>query len=195
MAERDIGAAKAALRIRAHLARASLDAGQREEAAREACRHFFQAIALPSGDVVAGYWRVRDEMDCQPILLGLMKSGQPVVLPVVVGENEPLEMRLWQADESLREAGFGTLAPPDNAPKAQPDIVIMPLLGFDAQGTRLGYGGGYYDRTLAAMPKRPMLVGLAFAIQEFDAIPHEDHDVPLHAIVTENGVRSFGAHA
>jgi 5-formyltetrahydrofolate cyclo-ligase len=67
----------------------------------------------------------------------------------------------------------------------------MPLLGFDRQGTRLGYGGGYYDRTLAALGKRPLLVGFAFALQEIDHIPREGHDVPLDIIVTEEGVRHF----
>ena len=195
MADASIDGAKTALRNRALALRASLNAGERAEAARAAASHFFQAIPVRSSDVVAGYWRIRDEMDCQPILLPLMNAGQPVALPVVLGGGLPLEMRLWQADTALQAAGFGTLAPPDGAPRAVPDIVIMPLLGFDRFGTRLGYGGGYYDRTLAAMKKQPTLVGLAFAIQEFDHIPREDHDVPLHAIVTENGVRSFGARA
>jgi 5-formyltetrahydrofolate cyclo-ligase len=83
------------------------------------------------------------------------------------------------------------LAPADLAPVVEPDIIIMPLLGFDARGTRLGYGGGYYDRTLAAMSKTARLVGLAFAGQEVAEIPREGHDIPLDVIVTEAGVRQF----
>lgn len=187
--------AKAALRNRARAARASLDHGERADAAVAAARNFFNAIALQAGDVVAAYWRIRDELDCQPILVKLMDSNQKVVLPVVMGPEEPLDLRVWEQGASLYESGFGTLAPSELAPRAEPDIVIMPLLGFDNRGTRLGYGGGYYDRTLACMSKKPLLVGLAFAAQELDRIPREPHDVPLDVIVTEAGVRHFGASA
>jgi 5-formyltetrahydrofolate cyclo-ligase len=187
--------AKAALRNRARAARASLDHGERAEAAMAAAQHFFNAVALQASDVVAAYWRIRDELDCQPILVKLMDSNQKVVLPVVVGPEEPLDLRVWEQGASLYESGFGTLAPSDLAPRAEPDIVLMPLLGFDSRGTRLGYGGGYYDRTLAHLSKKPKLVGLAFAAQELDRIPREAHDVPLDMIVTETGVRHFGATA
>ena len=195
MVDEAIEEAKAALRIRARAARASLDHEERAEAAKAAARHFFDGIALQASDVVAAYWRIRDELDCQPILVKLMDSNQTVVLPVVLGPEQPLDLRVWEQGASLYESGFGTLAPSELAPKAEPDIVIMPLLGFDGRGTRLGYGGGYYDRTLAAMTKKPRLIGLAFAAQELDRIPRETHDVPLDAIVTEAGVRQFGADA
>lgn len=187
--------AKAALRNRARAARASLDHGERADAAVAAAQHFFNAVPLQAGDVVAAYWRIRDELDCQPILVKLMDSNQKVVLPVVVGPEQPLDLRVWEPGASLYESGFGTLAPSELAPRAEPDIVLMPLLGFDARGTRLGYGGGYYDRTLARLSKKPRLVGLAFAAQELDRIPREPHDVPLDMIVTEAGVRHFGAAA
>lgn len=187
--------AKAALRNRARAARASLDHGERADAAVAAAQHFFNAVPLQAGDVVAAYWRIRDELDCQPILVKLMDSNQKVVLPVVVGPEQPLDLRVWEPGASLYESGFGTLAPSELAPRAEPDIVLMPLLGFDARGTRLGYGGGYYDRTLARLSKKPRLVGLAFAAQELERIPREPHDVPLDMIVTEAGVRHFGAAA
>lgn len=187
--------AKAALRIKAHAARASLDHQERAEAARAASEHFFNEIPLQASDVVAAYWRIRDELDCQPILVRLMDSNQTVVLPVVLGPELPLELRVWEQGAALYEAGFGTLAPSDLAPHAVPDVIIMPLLGFDKLGTRLGYGGGYYDRTLAGLARKPRLIGLAYAAQELDEIPREPHDIPLDAIITENGVRHFGASA
>ena len=195
MVDELIEEAKAALRIRARAARALLDSGERADAAELAARHFFNAIALDPSDVVAVYWRIRDELDCQPILVKLMDSGQKVVLPVVMGPEEPLDLRVWEQGASLYEAGFGTLAPSDLAPRAEPDVVVMPLLAYDRLGTRLGYGGGYYDRTLASMKKRPRLIGLAFSAQELDRIPREAHDVPLDAVVTEAGVRHFGPSA
>jgi 5-formyltetrahydrofolate cyclo-ligase len=195
MADEAFEQAKAELRRQAHGIRAGLAPEVRSAAAKAVAEHFFQSVTFDAQDVVAGYWRIRDELDCQPILIRLMDSGQKVVLPVVDGPDKPLDLRVWEADAPLYEAGFGTLAPSDLAPRAQPDLVLMPLLGFDGQGTRLGYGGGYYDRTLASLPNKPMLVGLAFAAQELSHIPREDHDVPLDAIVTENGVRFFGSAA
>jgi 5-formyltetrahydrofolate cyclo-ligase len=193
MAELDIEETKAALRRQAHATRAALSDEDRAEAANAVAEHFFEHVAYEPDQVIAGYWRIRDELDCQPILIRLMDGGQRVVLPVVAGDEAPLELRVWEADAPLYEAGFGTLAPSDLAPRAVPDLVLMPLLGFDSAGTRLGYGGGYYDRTLAILPKKPMLVGLAFAAQELDHIPRALHDVPLDAIITENGVRFFEA--
>jgi len=193
MVEDDIERAKAALRVKAHEKRAALLASVRAEAAEAASAHFFEGIALAQGEVVAAYWRIRDEMDCQPILVRLMDSGQPVCLPVVIGDGEPLELRLWQEGAPLYPAGFGTLAPEELAPRVEPDVIIMPLLGFDDRGTRLGYGGGYYDRTLAKLAKKPRLVGLAFSAQKLDHIPRDGHDIPLDAVVTEAGVIHFGS--
>ncbi|MEO5806115.1 5-formyltetrahydrofolate cyclo-ligase [Devosia sp.] len=192
MVNEQIEQAKAALRVQAHAQRAALPQAMRADAARAVCNFFFEGVKLSYGDVVAAYWRIRDELDCQPILVRLMDSFQPVVLPVVMGPKEPLQLRVWEQGASLYEAGFGTLAPAELAPQAEPDVVLMPLLGFDAKGTRLGYGGGYYDRTLARLHKRPRLIGLAFAAQEIKDIPREEHDVPLDAVITEAGIRRFG---
>src|SRR5690606_4749450 len=186
-------AAKAALRRDAHARRAAIPPDTRSEHAASIAALFFRHIDYGPGDIIAGYWRIRDETDCKPILIRLMDSGQKVVLPVVAGDDAPLDLRVWEADAPLYEAGFGTLAPSDLAPRAVPDLILVPLLGFDGKGTRLGYGGGYYDRTIAALEKKPRLVGLAYAAQEFDEIPREAHDVPLDAVVTEEGVRFFGA--
>jgi 5-formyltetrahydrofolate cyclo-ligase len=183
--------AKAALRIKARASRAAILNSTRGDSAKAVAEHFFKSIDLKPTDIVAGYWRIKDEMDCQPILIRLMDSYQPVCLPVVLGDDEPLALRLWEPGTPLYEAGFGTLAPTELAPLVEPDVILMPLLGFDKRGTRLGYGGGYYDRTLMKLSKKPRLVGLAFAAQELDMIPREAHDVPLDMIVTEFGARSF----
>jgi len=114
---------------------------------------------------------------------------------VVVGDGQPLELRRWEQGAALYPAGFGTLAPDELAAVVEPDVILMPLLGFDKHGTRLGYGGGYYDRTLGRISKKPRLIGFAFALQEFDHIPRGPHDVPLDAVVTEKGVAWFGTRA
>lgn len=195
MSDDKIEEAKAALRAAAHKKRSQFHHSLRTEAAKAAAAHFFRAVPLDRSEIVAGYWPIRDEMDIKDIIARLMDAGQPVCLPVVLGDEQPLELRLWQDGAPLYEAGFGTLAPEESAPRVEPDVILMPLLGFDRQGTRLGYGGGYYDRTLAALGRRPRLVGFAFALQEVDHIPREAHDVPLDAIVTEQGVRYFDGKA
>jgi 5-formyltetrahydrofolate cyclo-ligase len=191
VADPKIEEAKAALRVRAHTARAAILNSTRAASAKAVADNFFKYVQLKPADTVAGYWRIKDEMDCQPILVRLMDSFQPVCLPVVLGDGLPLELRLWEQGTPLYEAGFGTLAPSELAPQVEPDVIVMPLLGFDGRGTRLGYGGGYYERTLERLGKRPRLVGIAFAAQEFEHIPHEPHDFPLDIIVTEQGARSF----
>jgi 5-formyltetrahydrofolate cyclo-ligase len=192
MVDEKIEQAKAALRLQAHASRAALSQVDRKEASETACRLFFEALVLRPKDTVAAYWAIRDELDCQPIMVRLMQGDHKILLPAVTGHDQPLDMRVWEQGTPLFEAGFGTLAPSPLAPRAEPDIVLMPLLGFDQYGTRLGYGGGYYDRTLASLQKKPKLVGLAFAVQELPLIPRDAHDIPLDYVITEAGVRHFG---
>lgn len=191
MADARIEEAKAALRIKAHAQRAAFPQSLRADAAKAAAEHFLIHFPLSPTDIVAAYWPIRDEIDCKLVLTTLMDRFQPVCLPVVMGEDVPLELRLWEQGTPLYPSGFGTLAPEDSAPVVEPDVILMPLLGFDRKGTRLGYGGGYYDRTLASLRNTPRLVGFAFAAQELDFVPREPHDIPLDAIVTEKGVRQF----
>jgi len=188
----DVEAQKADLRRTALAARAKLDAPTRAEGSALICGHFASAITIRPQDVVALYWPVRDEVDCQPLLAQLVDGGHRVCLPVVTGTDDPLEMRIWDPGQALYPAGFGTLAPDDLAERAEPDIVVLPLVGFDEKGTRLGYGGGHYDRTLAGLSKKPRLIGLAFCVQELAYVPRLEHDVPLDAVVTELGLRTFG---
>ncbi|MCD7060465.1 5-formyltetrahydrofolate cyclo-ligase [Pelagibacterium xiamenense] len=184
---------KAALREEAFARRAKIPAADRADAANIVATLFFDGVPLEPGQVVAAYWPIRDEIDCKPILTRLMDSGQQVCLPVVTGDGAPLELRLWQPGQPLYPSGFGTLAPSETAPRAVPDVVIIPLLAFDRLGTRLGYGKGYYDRTLEVMDAKPLIVGIAFAAQELEYIPREPHDMPLDILVTETGVQRFEA--
>jgi 5-formyltetrahydrofolate cyclo-ligase len=195
MTDEKIEEAKAALRARAHEQRATFLHRYRADAAQAAAAHFFLGVTLRPGEVVAAYWPIRDELDCKLVLTRLVDEGRPVCLPVVLSDSQPLELRLWEQGAVLYPSGFGTLAPDESAPLAEPDVVLVPLLGFDKYGTRLGYGGGYYDRTLAAMNRTPRLIGFAFSAQEVDYIPRGEHDVPLDAVVTEQGIRHFGARA
>lgn len=186
-----VEADKRALRAEAHRRRFATLPAWRVEASAAAVQHFLSNVPLQPGSVVAGFWPIRDELDIRPLLARLMDSGHRLCLPAVVARDAPLEFREWAKGGALYDAGFGTLAPDADAAQLQPDVMLLPLLGFDRHGTRLGYGGGYYDRTLAALPQRPRLIGFAFACQEFDHIPRDSHDVPLDGVVTEAGARLF----
>ena len=150
-------------------------------------------IDIPAHSTVAGYWPMRNEFDPRPLLAKLGKAGHALALPVVVGKDQPLVFRDWTPGDVLVEGGFGTQVPHASAREVIPDVALVPMLAFDADGYRLGYGGGFYDRTLAQAPMRwqTLTVGLAFAAQETEALPREAHDRKLQWIVTEQGTRTF----
>ncbi len=154
------------------------------------CRRLLDSLAIPADATVSGYWPLRDELDPRPILSALATRGQRLCLPVVVESGALLVFRGWKPDVSLEPAAFGTQVPGADCPVLEPDLLLVPLLAFDRRGFRLGYGGGFYDRTLATLRgRRPVLaVGLAFAAQEVDAVPVEAGDEPLDRIVTEREV-------
>jgi len=149
------------------------------------------AIALLPGAVVSGYWPIRTEIDPRPALEALAASRR-IVLPVVEGPGRPLGFRYWSPGAELIPGAFGAAIPAREA-GAEPEILIVPLLAFDARGYRLGYGGGYYDRTLEKLRTlRPTVaIGFAFAAQEVAELPVEPTDQRLDMVVTEKGLRRF----
>jgi len=141
------------------------------------------------GRALSGYMPMRTEIDPLPA----MASYQgPVGVPVIMAAATPLRFREWTPGCALMEGEFGAQIPVDGA-WIDPQVVIVPLLAFDAAGYRLGYGGGFYDRTLEGLRARhdTIAIGFAFSTQEVDAVPVEATDQPLDMIVTENGVRQF----
>lgn len=150
----------------------------------DAAENFLAAVTPPEGCVVSGYWPMRDEFDVRPLLRVLHQRGHPCALPVVTGRGETLAFRAWAPGDALVDAAFGTRAPRDDAPPMTPELLLVPMLAFDARGYRLGYGGGFYDRTLAAL-KAPLAVGCAYEAQQVDALPIDDHDRRLDWMVTE----------
>ena len=143
---------------------------------------------LPAGAVVAGYWPLADELDVRPAMAALLRAGFVLALPVVGQANHPLLFRRWRPGVSLVEGPHGTSQPGESAPEVRPGCLLVPLLAFDRHGGRLGYGGGYYDRTLEALRHSgppPLVVGIAYAAQEVSSVPMEPHDQPLDLVVTE----------
>ncbi len=161
-------------------------------------QHFKTAILVPAGAAVSGFWPMGDEIDIVPLLSQLHASGHPVGLPVVVKKGEPLIFRAWHPGLALVDGGFRTEVPPQGSPELVPEILIVPLLAFDAEGYRLGYGGGFYDRTLEKLRKsdlRPLAVGVAFSAQHVARVPRDQYDQPLDWIVTEKSAQAFAGDA
>ena len=190
----DIVAEKKALRA---LARARRSAPGPEAAARasaEACAALLEGLSPAAGEAVSGYWPMGGELDIRAALNGFAARGTRVLLPVVVARDAPLAFRRWHPGDALVPAGFGTSVPDPSLPEGTPDILLVPLLAFDARGFRLGHGGGYYDRTIAALrgSGRPVrAVGVAFACQEVERVPVEEFDQRIDAVATERGLRAF----
>ncbi|HEY1414087.1 MAG TPA: 5-formyltetrahydrofolate cyclo-ligase, partial [Rhodopila sp.] len=139
--------------------------------------------------VVSGFWPMGEEIDLRPLLHALHARGNRVALPVTPRRGEPLTFRGWQPGDVLVPERFGTMRPIGDI--LVPDMLLIPLLAFDAAGGRLGYGGGFYDRTLPALPNR-LRLGCAFAAQQVDAVPVGPYDIRLDAVVTESGIIRCG---
>ena len=142
---------------------------------------------FPKNTVVAGYWPIGTEPDVRHTLSHLDLIGFGCALPVVVAKGEPLTFRTWTPQTPLERSGLGILAPAATIPEVDPDVLLVPLLAFDRAGYRLGYGAGFYDRTLERLrrSKRVTAVGIGFAGQEVDSVPRDQYDQPLDWLVTE----------
>ena len=149
-------------------------------------RHVLSRCPPHAGALVAGYWPMGDEVDVRPLLSALGERGHALALPVTPSRGHPLRFRRWRPGEALRPGPLGTSFPAGGE-EVQPDWLLVPLLAFDRAGRRLGYGGGYYDRTLAALPGA-VAVGCAHAVQEMEEVPAGPDDARLARVATENGV-------
>jgi 5-formyltetrahydrofolate cyclo-ligase len=136
--------------------------------------------------VIGFYWPFKSEIDVNTLVQELVAAGAEAALPVVVEKQQPLEFWRWHPHMKLMR-GLWNIPVPAERNVLQPTALIVPLLGFDSAGYRLGYGGGYYDRTLATMTPRPLTVGVGYELGRLDTIYPQAHDIPLDAIVTEAG--------
>lgn len=146
--------------------------------------HLQTALAVPG--VLAFCWPIKHEPDVRAIVERWVGLGTRAALPVVVAEDSPLAFREWRADSPLAPDRYGIPTPTVGA-MLVPDLILLPLNGFDAGGYRLGYGGGFFDRTLATLSPRPLAVGVGFEINRLPSIRPEGHDQRLDWIVTEAG--------
>jgi 5-formyltetrahydrofolate cyclo-ligase len=179
----DLGAVKAGARAAAFARRAAAHASGAGNAA-----HLAQVLAGHRGAPLAGYMAMRTEIDPLPAMVEAAAAG-PVCVPVIIGAGKALKFRQWTPGCDMIQGAFGAMIPAAG-PWITPEILIVPLVAFTRQGGRLGYGGGFYDRTLHDLRAQgPVLaIGFAFAAQEDVALPLEPTDQPLDMIVTEQGV-------
>lgn len=183
-----------------------------QKARREAChdasgglaakvaRFAGDVLALAPGErgaaarpVVSAYMAIGSELDPGPLFGALTARGAQGALPVIEKRGRPLLFRGYSVGDELEEKLWGIREPVESRPVLEPDILLLPLLAFDDAGWRLGYGGGFYDRTLGALRARKPIVaiGLAYDGQRVDAVPHDDYDEPLDFVLTPSGLREF----
>ena len=164
------------------------------EAGRRAADVFFSQFKLPEGAIVSAYWPMGDELDPRPLIQQLHAKGVSICLPVVVGKGLALAFRRWTPATRFVPGGFKTEVPEPSAPEVVPSVLLVPLLAFDLAGYRLGYGGGFYDRTLTKLRAagRITAIGFAYEGQLVDAVPRAEYDQPLDAILTERVFRRLG---
>ena len=185
---------KRVLRNAAVRRREKLHAERSVRAGKDLADQFMtQLQSAASGVTVALYWSMRTEIDTRPLAFLLREIATAIAFPVIHGSGQPLGFRLWTPGDALQRGIFGTREPADTAPEVRPRIVVLPLLAFDREGNRLGYGGGYYDRTLRFLRENGAVkaVGAAYDEQEFPRVPTGPQDEKLDMIVTDRRTLLF----
>jgi 5,10-methenyltetrahydrofolate synthetase len=167
--------------------RARLSIAARTAAATAIAGHLDELIGDVSGRVVSAYWPIKSELDLRPWMTTLTARGATAVLPVVVQKAAPLEFRAWVTGCRM-ERGVWNIPVPAEGDWLIPDVLIAPVVGFDPGCFRLGYGGGYFDRTLAAINRPVRAIGIGLSASRVDTIYPQPHDIPMSCIVTETGI-------
>jgi len=178
---------KAVLRRDALARRGTIEVVARAALSRRLAGEGLRLARLWRPHIVSAFHPLRDEPDTLPLLTAVAGDGFATALPVVVGRGSPLSFRLWRPGEPTRAGAMSIREPLEEAPVVDPDLLFVPLACFDRRGHRVGYGAGYYDRTLNNLrAMKPVhAVGVAYGICEVEAVPYEPHDQSLDAVVTE----------
>lgn len=185
----DCGAAKKKLRKEMRSVRAAALSRLGNEAELRLASMGLSFVGVYPPAWVSGFLPIHEELNPTPLLMRLFQEGYGLCLPVMESKNQPLRFRSWKPGDLLQEVVWGIREPLPNAPTVEPDIVLGPLLAFDRAGHRLGYGGGFYDRTLRRLRsiKPVVAVGLGLDEQRVDWVPHAHHDEILNWVLTPSG--------
>ena len=189
---RDVARWRKAERARLLAERAALSVSARQDAAERITPRLDDLIRARFGQIegltISGWWPIKAELNLRHWLADLVGQGATVALPVVLTPAAPLVFRPWTPDCHMVQ-GFWKIPIPAEGPEVIPDVTLAPLVGWDAAGFRLGYGGGYFDRTLAALAPRPYAIGVGLQAARVQTIFPQPHDIAMDAIVTEAGLR------
>lgn len=180
---------KAVLRQEAFARRDALPPAERAAAAQTVAARPFP-VAVAADAIVSGYSSMKSEFNPVPLMRKLADAGAQLALPVVAGRGKPLTMRAWSFGEELGSGVWGIREPKPDAPEVFPDILLVPLAAFDRHGHRIGYGAGYYDKTITRIRamKPTIAIGVAFAAQEIEKVPATPFDARLDLVLTEREV-------
>ncbi len=183
-------AARRALRKSLLQRRLALTADECAQLSSRVCAHLRDGFPQLSMRAVGFCWPVNNEVDLRPLIgewAGGGKAGFQALLPVVIDAQRALAFRAWSAGTAMFSDRYG-IPTPACGDFLTPEALLLPVNGFDAAGYRIGYGGGYFDRTLASLSPRPLVLGVGFELARLEAIAPEPHDQPLDAVVTEAGI-------
>ncbi len=164
--------------------RMALEPEQRHARSIRIAKALDAAVGKVAGRIVGTYWPFRGEPDLRNWGIGIIERGGRLALPVVIQKGWPLEYRIWAPGDPL-ERGVWNILVPSRGPAVLPHVVIAPVVGFDDARYRLGYGGGFFDRTLAAMPRKPLTIGVGYTPARIRTIYPQPHDIPMDMIVTD----------
>lgn len=190
----DVALWRKAERKRLRAERQKLSVAQRTEISAALAGHLKQVLNDrfdgAKGMVFSAYWPIKGEPDLRPLMAELHEAGVTVALPLVETKAAPLTFRRWTPETRMVRGDWNIPVPPADAPAVTPDITLAPLIGWTTDGFRLGYGGGYFDRTLAALDPKPFAIGIGFETAHIATIHPQPHDIPLDLVLTETGLRS-----
>lgn len=191
---RDVARWRKAEGTRLRDARLTLSVAERNEIDKALAGHLRQVLQDRFGGVrgmvFSAYWPINGEPDLRPLMADLHKAGVTVALPLVETRAAPLTFRRWTPETRMVRGDWNIPVPPPDAPVATPDITLAPLVGWTADGYRLGYGGGYFDRTLAELNPKPFAIGIGINAAQLATIYPQPHDIPLDLVLTETGLHS-----
>jgi len=191
----DILPAKQELRRAMTAKRDAISIQSRAQAATALAALVMSQIAFEADAVIGGYFPFRSEFDVQPLLRVLGETGRIIALPVVTAAQQPLSFRRYRQGDAMSLNRLGIPEPDAQAPVVNPTHLLVPLLAFDDRFYRLGYGGGYYDRTLAALQaqgRSPMAIGIGYEAQRVPSVPHGPRDHTLDMVASEVVLRRAG---
>lgn len=186
----DLQVVRAAMRREKIAARLALDPVTHRQASARILETLWQFLAGRRAGTLAFCWPIRAEVDCRPLVVRLVAAGWRASMPTVVKTDAPMEFRAWWPEAPMTADPYG-IPVPDTDPAPTPDVLLLPLVACDTAGYRLGYGGGYFDRTLAVCDPRPLAIGIGFGLCVVDSVHPGGHDIPMNAIITECIFKSY----